>query len=111
MDEIIGLLFLIVPVVFSLIGKKLEKASKGDGVELPELPELPDLPEPIKQAPETEKTFQTVMKQQPSASRLQTAKRSVALKTEILKEEKPRKKDPIDPKKLVIYSEIMKPKF
>ena len=35
----------------------------------------------------------------------------VKVQTPILEEEQPKKKEKIDPKKLVVYSEIMKPKY
>lgn len=94
MDEIIGLLFLIVPVVFSLIGKKLEKAGKD---------EAPDvLPEPHVQEVRPEEAPRSIRKPLKPYKPHRTAGEAP---------ETPRRKDPIDPKKLVIYSEIMKPKF
>ncbi len=96
MDEIIGLLFLVVPVIFSLIGQKLEKAGKGSAAELPK---------PHVQEREPEEAPRSVTR----ARRIQPVRSEIQVKTEQVEE--PRKKDPIDPKKLVIYSEIMKPKF
>ena len=98
MDSIIGLLFVLIPVAFTLIGKKLDKAGKevGDTVEVPPIP---------KPANEQNVVEEAVRVLPPKLPR-QTAKSHVADK-----DAKPRKNEPIDPKKLVIYSEIMKPKF
>ena len=100
MDSIIGLLCVLLPVVFSLIGKKLEKAGKVDVV-------VPPIPEA---EPQEEVTPSLTKPREQHQSRQQRS-RTASLKNVHSEEEKPRKKDPIDPKKLVIYSEIMKPKF
>ena len=107
MDEIIGLLFLVVPVIFSLIGQKLEKAGKGSAAELPK-PHVQNL--------EPEEAPRSVTRRiQPARSEIQVkaekARANMAFASPVVEAETPRKKDPIDPKKLVIYSEIMKPKF
>ena len=107
MDEIIGLLFLVVPVIFSLIGKKLEKAGKGSAAELPK-------PQVQERVPE-EAPRSVTRRIQPARSEIQVKAEPVRLSrtsaAPVAEVEKPRQKDPIDPKKLVIYSEIMKPKF
>lgn len=106
MDEIIGLLFLVVPVIFSLIGKKLEKASEGkpaDGLPQADLQDAGPQPE--------ESSRETFRRVEPFKSDVQVKARTKAFRPSVREDEKPRKKDPIDPKKLVIYSEIMKPKF
>ena len=107
MDEIIGLLFLVVPVIFSLIGQKLEKAGKGSAAELPK---------PHVQEREPEEAQRSVTRRiQPARSEIQVkaekARANMAFASPVVEAETHRKKDPIDPKKLVIYSEIMKPKF
>ena len=104
MDEIIGLLFLVVPVLFSLIGKKLEKAGGGKGAEASQA---------VPPACEAEEAPRSVMESQPLKSRLHAKVSAVGSvqAADVHEEEKTRGKDPIDPKKLVIYSEIMKPKF
>ncbi len=139
METIIGLLFVLLPVIFKLVGKKLEQSGKTDKAErLKELAETPILdwlegkpkmdkdmyveydddghvtsvlprdkyvpkqPDPIvapvyvrEPAPEGEAQFKPVSGRKP-----------------MLEEEVQVKKgEKIDPKKLVIYSEIMKPKF
>lgn len=128
METIIGLLFVLLPVIFKLVGKKLEQS----GTETPILDWLegkpkmdkdmyveydddghvtsvqprdkyvPKQPDPIvapvyvrEPAPEGEAQFKPVSGRKP-----------------MLEEEVQVKKgEKIDPKKLVIYSEIMKPKF
>lgn len=96
MDSIIGLLCILLPVVFSLIGKKLENAGKGTDVVTPE-PQMPQ------EDPEAEA--------QSLLAKSRQRRGGTSVNSVPYEEEKPRKKDPIDPKKLVIYSEIMKPKF
>ena len=107
MDEIIGLLFLVVPVIFSLIGQKLEKAGKGSAAEPPK-PQMENLEQ--EEAPRT--VDSTI---QPARSNIQARTEQVRVSrtsiSPVVEVEKHRKHDPIDPKKLVIYSEIMKPKF
>ena len=103
MDEIIGLLFLVVPVIFSLVGKKLEKAGKGESPVV--------LPEPEVQEVMREEAPRSIRKAQQPKSEFQARTRKTSFKPAEVKEEQPRKKDPVDPRKLVIYSEIMKPKF
>lgn len=94
MEEIIGLLILLVPSIFSLISKKLNKAGEEETVDVPEVPKdvVPDIM--VEETPE--------LKRKPRKS---------SFKTHAIEDEKSCKKDPIDPKKLVIYSELMKPKF
>lgn len=131
METIIGLLFIILPLVFKLIEKKLQASGKAEQAgkirELADLfeesdeseqleesafetdsgpvaapvTEVPYKPEPVKvKAPEPVKTFVEGQK-------------AVRRKTEpvLLEETDTKKKEKIDPKKLVIYSELMKPKY
>ena len=98
METVIGLLFLILPAVFSLIGKRLEKAAgtKPGQVQEPgqmPVPEQVPLPQP----------------QPVQVPRHQPVRKTVKVKEEEVVPEK--KESVIDPKNLVIYSEIMKPKF
>jgi hypothetical protein len=123
MDEIIGLLFLILPAIFGVVGKKLENAGEGEApVELPELDaeelEVEEAPRSVVRTPQPEPEFTPGYESQPQAEfkprtevRVKAKARKTIFKAPVLEEEKPRKKDPIDPKKLVVYSEIMKPKF
>ena len=84
-DSLIGLLFVLLPAILGLVGKKLDKAGNVRKKRKP----MP-VSEPSEQQPAAKKKAQT---------------------TYGVQEEEPRKKDKMDPKKLVIYSEIMKPKF
>ena len=98
---------MVVPVIFSLIGQKLEKAGKGSAAEPPK---------PHVQEREPEEAQRSVTRRiQPSRSEIQVkaekARANTAFTSPVVDVETPCKKDPIDPKKLVIYSEIMKPKF
>ena len=143
METIIGLLFILLPVILKLVGKRLEqsgqpekakklqdlldtvydgkdddklKDEQDDGLEVEYdddgqivsvHPKMVWKPEPI--VPVVEK------KVEPAAQiHLWEVKEGVAAvkKKPMLVEEAPKKKrEKIDPKKLVVYSEIMKPKF
>ncbi len=122
METIIGLLFILLPVIFNLIGKRLEKSGKQDtaarmreiaktlggddedqddvGQQSPVVPPTPVYVAPKPVAPK------------PVAPAMENVKRTtVKPKKVLLEETKPEKREKIDPKKLVIYSEIMKPKY
>ena len=132
METIIGLLFILLPVILKIIGKRLEqsgqpeKAKKlqdfldtisseeddvddemeveydDDGQIISVHPKMIWKPEPVS-TPAPEKTFVFESKPAPAVKKQ---------KKPVLVEETPKKKsEKIDPKKLVIYSEIMKPKF
>ena len=143
METIIGLLFILLPVILKLVGKRLEqsgqpeKAKKlqdlldtvydgkdddklkdeqddgpeveydDDGQIVSVHPKMVWKPEPI--VPVVEK------KVEPAAQiHLWEVKEGIPAtkKKPMLVEEAPKKKrEKIDPKKLVVYSEIMKPKF
>ena len=132
METIIGLLFILLPVIFKLIGKKFEQSGQTDKAgKMRELAKALESDEDsedspfkgffdeksdpevrfdddgqiveIKPVPLRQKPVPVVM---PKAAR-PLSKRSVLLEEETSK----RKGEKIDPKKLVIYSEIMKPKF
>ena len=105
METIFGLLFILLPVIFKLIGKKLEQSGKtGPIVEV--LSETFDessdepasepvaKPMPVYHPPKVE---ENVIRQTESVIQVEPEKKPAAEK--------------IDPKKLVIYSELMKPKF
>ena len=133
METIIGLLFILLPVIFKLIGKRLEQSGQTENAEkmrkiaetfgeddntfsdwlnerdLPEekapiaVPEVKD-PEPEVKAPAPvmhEVNFVEAPKM------VQKKKRAPILKEEV----SGRKHEKIDPKKLVVYSEIMNPKY
>lgn len=113
MEEIIGLLVLLAAAVFKAVNKKLEQSGEQA------LPGKPVRPEPLREterewkqeqeqtpAPAPAPTPVPVPKQQPAVARKQTQARKFPVQTEAPE----RKKEKIDPKKLIIYSEIMSPK-
>lgn len=134
METIIGLLFVLLPVIFKLIGKKLEQSGKDQKAEAmrnlakqlegedddfwldsPEtksedkqeivLDSVPEAPKVIVVEPVvTENVVRQTLPVRPKASSKKTKPILVEEKTE-------KKREKIDPKKLVIYSEIMKPKY
>lgn len=128
METIIGLLFILLPVIFKFIGKRLEQSGQSDkagkfkkiaetlnGDEEVELP----VEEPVKPAPvvipvpaEPQIHLWEAEAQPVSKKKIKHAQKSVKARKPMLEEEVPQKKrEKIDPKKLVIYSEIMKPKY
>lgn len=141
METIIGLLFILLPVIFKFIGKRLEQSGKSEKagkfkkiaeklngdeeVETPVFDWLSDEPdeepfeEPVKPAPvvipvpaEPQIHLWEAEAQPVSKKKIKHAQKSVKARKPMLEEEVPQKKrEKIDPKKLVIYSEIMKPKY
>lgn len=161
MDTIIVVLFLLLPTIFGVIGKKFEAAGKegeneGETQSQPTDPmkklaellgmenptessteanedrfPMPDIfsedsveeDEPVDVAPVHEEPVYTapvrpepaVVAETPrpvAATEVQQRARLAAMKSQIAQQEEEKKqKMVIDPKKLVIYSEIMKPKF
>ena len=113
MDSIIGLLFVLVPVILGFVGKKLEKASKGEkgGKVKPSLSEVfPTIdPDRVRKDVQQEEGTRSVPPPVPASRKKQAS----ALRNSYtsVPQDKSSKKEKIDPKKLVIYSEIMKPKF
>lgn len=116
METIIGLLFVLLPVIFKLIGKKLEQSGQSEKAGMYDWLNGPDIPaekqqtvtepEPIVQEPVvTEFVNRTTVKPKNASARQKPRKKP------ILEEEAVVKKEKIDPKKLVVYSEIMKPKY
>ena len=137
METIIALLFVLLPIIFKLIGKRLEKSGQPDRAarmrkvaeELGMDPDEGDFAKWFDEAeaevareaaleamrededrkpqlvvnPEVKKVEKFVPKGAVPASQKH--------KKPILKEEEPKAKERIDPKKLVVYSEIMKPKY
>ena len=136
METIIALLFVALPIIFKLIGRKLEKSGKLDQAarmrkvaeELGMDPDEGDfakwfqesehedereaeLPGDLVDRPVVEeRPVRNVEQFAPKVS-VPTSVRPNKAKKPILKEEEPKKREKIDPKKLVIYSEIMKPKY
>ena len=148
METIIGLLFILLPVIFKLIGKKFEQSGhtdkagkmrelakalgsdddsednpfKGFFDEKPEheveydddgqivevKPVQPVKPKPIPVVTPEPRTMSYTEAVQRTTKPMKPLKKQPVL----LEEETSKKKgEKIDPKKLVIYSEIMKPKF
>ena len=126
METIIGLLFILLPFIFKLIGKKLEQAGKSEtadkmkefaqyiGTDEEQQEEVFTQEEHMTVDPVVEPVIpviepvrmtvtENVQRQVPPAPK-QTRK-------PILFEEPEKKAEKIDPKKLVVYSEIMKPKY
>lgn len=131
METLIGLLIILLPVIFKAIGKRLEEAGKeGPAAKMRELSEIlevdddspmDDAPAPARK-PMAKPSTVTSPAPVPTAAQPESAtfkwspSRSpqpvTVIKEEpILVEEEKKKGEKIDPKKLVIYSEIMKTKF
>ena len=159
MDTITVLLFLLLPAIFGLIGKKFEAAaeegqSEGEvqpsdpmktlaqmlGLDEPAdssdgelhkdsfpMPNVlsedteedvpidvaPTYEEPVYDEPaRPEPVYCEPVRPEPVVSEVQQRARLSALKSQLAQQEEEKKqKEVIDPKKLVIYSEIMKPKY
>lgn len=122
METIVGLLFILLPVIFKLIEKKLQQSGTAaqqetvrqikDLFEMEENDLTDEIEDDVEPEPKfvvnpvvefLEKVEPQVVKPAAPAQKKRTAP--------ILMEEKDnKKKEKIDPKKLVLYSEIMKPK-
>ena len=140
METVILLLFALLPVIFKLIGKKFEQAGNPDAAERmrkiaqvlgesdekekePEVDydddgQITEVAEPATTSAHAPTTFVVplpVSRPEPVVTEnvvRQTAPKPRPVKKPILEEEvSQRKVEKIDPKKLVIYSEIMKPKY
>ena len=139
METIIGLLFILLPLIFKLIGKKFEQAGQSERAERmreiaqtlgggdddddeapweldddgqvievrPVVPAAPGSPAPVVVRP----VMQQVVTENVTRQTASRPKPTVKAKRPILEEEVKKKGEKIDPKKLVIYSEIMKPKY
>ena len=113
METILGLLLILLPVIFKFIGKKLEQSGNPEAAEkmrkvLESMGEENESPihVPTYMPPVVE---ENVVRQTADPKPLPV---KTASKKSILVEDEPKKKgEKIDPKKLVIYSEIMKPKY
>lgn len=132
METIIGLLFLLLPVIFKLIGKRLEQAGNvdqakkmrdiyeafGGDTENEQEEILPvekiDVPSSEEGEPVDFSNFEVKINPLPvkKPEVIPAVKIAETPKVQpILMEETEEHKEKIDPKKLVIYSEIMKTKF
>ena len=119
MEEIIGLLVVLAIGIFKAVNKKLEDSGKKPAK--PFVPEQP-LPEtqvfvPQRRAAEPTPVAKKPVMPTPVASNTQPStievvtRQTTARKPMLEEPEEKGPKEKIDPKKLVIYSEIMKPKF
>ena len=135
METIIGLLLILLPVILKLVGKKLENAGTTTTPKAPGPFDVGSwVQEAIDEVDEDEQAAhpQPQVRPQPQAApspaeeaapsvidfneymRNRAAAKSVSKpskKAPILVEEEEKPKEKIDPKKLVIYSEIMSPKY
>ena len=123
MDELITIVIIAAAIIFKVVGKKIGSAG-GDEV----FPTIPVDPDMMKE-PEFEEdvdVFQdpffkpkpvvdemVVEEAEPALPKPKAPVKPVAVKAEtpILEEEQPKHKEKIDKKKLIVYSEIMKPKY
>lgn len=129
METIIGLLFILLPLIFKLIGRKLEKAGQAEKAgQLKELAEMigGEDETPATQTWHTDPVFELEPEPKPEQVapvvvmepvkhvpvKQAAVKPSVKVKPKkVALEEKKEKKEKIDPKKLIVYSEIMTPKY
>ena len=118
METIIGLLIVLVPVIFKFIGKKLEQAVQSTSSQAEP---IEDWAETLRRHLEAQQSQeqQIEVHPEPSPAPAQAPKKVIEKKTPekvqksspILQEEVKKKREKIDPKKLIVYSEIMKPKY
>ena len=114
METFLGLLLILLPVIFKFIGKKFEQSGNSDAAEkLKELAqamgedkEEDPFQQWFKNEPEPEVDVEPVVIQEHKPVAPAPVKTSI-----LVEEEKKTKGEKVDPKKLVIYSEIMKPKY
>lgn len=137
MDTIIIVLFLLLPTIFGLIGKKFQAAAqdgtqptesgengKGDLAEtMKKLSEMFGMEEtagqdvnedrfPMPDEPVAVEPVSAGRPNTPAATEVQNRARAAAFRHHLAEQTvQPKHKETIDPKKLVIYSEIMKPKY
>jgi len=118
METIIGLLIVLVPVIFKFIGKKLEQAAQSTSSQAEP---IEDWAETLRRHLEAQQSQeqQIEVHPEPSPAPAQAPKKVIEKKTPknvqksspVLQEEVKKKREKIDPKKLIVYSEIMKPKY
>ena len=129
MEELAGILFVVVAIIMKVIEAKFKKASKNKSSEVvpqevfPELQELPKLPEqepviqtPVAQAPVEVKKVEVKPEPAPTISfeEAQKPMKKAPVKQPrkpILETEEKKTREKIDPKKLIVYSEIMNRKY
>lgn len=128
METIIGLLFILLPVIFKLIGKRLESSGNQDKArkvrEIAQALDGEDSPmhdweyfgNEVLGTDDHEQELELPYQTKPVPAPIVPhpaleVKPTVSRKPVLVEEEPKRKGEKIDAKKLVIYSEIMKPKF
>ena len=130
METIIALLFILLPIIFKLIAKRLEKSGKDDtarrvreiarelGVDEDEVPIAQWLKEAEEEEaylarPEVQAEIEAETKAAVEAQRrMKEDQKKLEASRKPASVEQPKKQvEKIDPKKLVVYSEIMKPKY
>ena len=132
MDGIITIVIIAAVIIFKVVGKNL--GSAGSDEVFPPLPVDPDMrnyPETETDTATAEEEFkdpffrtkpvvdEVVIEEAERALPVQPVHKPMApakpvevkVQTPILEEEQPKQKEKIDPKKLIVYSEIMKPKY
>ena len=129
MEEIIGLITLVVVFIFKIIGKKLESASGKPSPTVspqevfPELDTQDEEPDWVytilkeesesepEVAPEPEVRPVSMPKTAYMPGSVEEVRRQVRQTKQILVEEEKKPHEKIDPKKLIVYSEIMNRKY
>lgn len=111
MEEIIGLLIIVATFIFKVVGKKLENAGQAAETVLEaEQEPSPSVPEYTENVTRQVAPAKPAAPKKPAATHKPAAPKSVARKP-ILNEPVRTKKEKIDLKKMIIYSEIMSPKY
>ena len=126
METIFTLIIVLLPVIFKLIGKKLEKsAAQPQGTDGQQTP-IEDWAEVLRRHIEAQQQQQEEVRpaapvqEQPAQQRVpeegvpqtrQPVRKAPKKVKPILQEEEQKPKEKIDKKKLILYSEIMKPKY
>lgn len=141
METIIGLLFILLPVIFKFIEKRLQSSTAGSGQKRPDAArpdvahtevlgsDTADADQADEYAERMKKIHELFLEKQqavfesegtravpeapakaPVQSNSSVQKRARASSPMLMEESTKKKSERIDPKKLVIYSEIMKPK-
>lgn len=130
METIIGLLFILLPIVFKLINRKFEQAGQTDKArqikEIAEMfgagesqDELDDLDEPVIIEPVKPEPVEVKAPEVPQVHLWKAEATPAVRKPDIVRRKKPileeadsqKKREKIDPKKLIVYSEIMNRKY
>ena len=110
MEEIIGLLVVLAIGILKAVNRKFENAGKQPEVVVPHVE--PVAPKPVEEQKPAFVRPAPVRPAAPKVSTIEVVERQTKTKKPILIEEEEKgPKEKIDPKKLVLYSEIMTPKF